>query len=174
MRRNRRVAAMALVGMVLSLWGCYESDFPLGSPEAGTIEPAILGSWRCVQGAEKENKPFLIAIMPFDEKQYYVGMDMEGEKAAHYRAFSSAVVGTTLLNVQEMDPGTVPAGRKWIFVRTTLLKPNILQVELVRDGAFEGIGRSPSAVRENVEKKIASPELYQDFCVCTRVGEKKK
>ncbi len=173
MRRNKQVVAMVLIGIALSLWGCYESDFPLGSPEAGKIDADILGSWRCVQGGEKENKPFLVAVMPFDERQYYVWMDMEGEKATHYRAFSTAIRGTPLLNIQEMDPGTVPSGRKWIFVRYTLLKPTILQVELVRDGAFQGIDRSPSAVRENIERKIASPELYQDFCVCTRVGEKK-
>ena len=60
-----------------------------------------------------------------------------------------------------------------MFIRSTLLKPNILQVELVKNEAFKGIDPSPSAVRENVEKKIASPELYQDFCVCTG-GEEKK
>jgi hypothetical protein len=170
---KRQVMALVLIGVVLSLWGCYESSFPLGSPEAGNLDAAILGTWRCVQGGEKENKSFLITAMPFDEKQYYVGLDMEGEKAIHYRAFSSAIKGTTLLNLQELDPKTVTSERKWIFIRYTFLRPNILQVELVKDEAFKGIDPSPSAVREVVEKKIASPELYQDFCLCTRVGEKK-
>lgn len=79
----------------------------------------------------------------------------------------------SLLNLQELDPKTVPAERKWMFIRYTLLKPNILQVELVKDKAFRGIDPSPSAVREVVEKKIDGPELYQDFCLCTRVWEKK-
>jgi hypothetical protein len=38
--------------------------------------------------------------------------------------------------------------------------------------AFKGVNASPSAVREAVEKKIASPGLYRDFRTCTRVGEK--
>lgn len=173
MRRNRQFIALVLVGAVLSLWGCYESSFPLGSPEGGKIDAGIPGAWRCVQGGEKENKSFLITVMPFDEKQYYVGLDMEGEKPVHYRAFSAAIKGTTLLNLQELDPNTEAIARKWMFIRYTLLKPNVLQVELVKDEAFKGVDPSPSAVREVVEKKIVSPELYQDFCVCTRAGEKR-
>jgi hypothetical protein len=169
---QRQLMGLLVLGVVLSLWGCYESGFPLGSPEAGTLDTAILGTWRCVQGGEEQNKPFLITVMPFDERQYYVGLNTEGEKAVHYRAFSAVVKGTTLLNLQELNLKNAATERKWIFIRATLLKPAILQVELVRDEAFKGIDPSPSAVREVVEKKIASPELYQDFCLCTRVGEK--
>ena len=132
---KRQLMALVLIGVVLSLWGCYESSFPLGPPEAGNLDAAILGTWRCVQGGEKETKSFLITVMPFDERQYYVGLDIEGEKAIHYRAFSSAIKGTTLLNLQELDPKTVTSERKWIFVRYTFLRPNILQVELVKDEA---------------------------------------
>jgi len=170
---KRQLMALVLISVVLSLWGCYESGFPLGSPEAGNLDTAILGTWRCVQGGEEQNKSFLITAMPFDEKQYYVGMDMEGEKAVHYRAFSAAIKDTTLLNLQELDPKSATSERKWIFIRYTLLKPTILQVELVKDEAFKGMDPSPSAVREVVEKKIASQEFYQDFCLCTKVGEKK-
>ena len=170
---QRQLLGLILIGVVLSLWGCYESRFPLGSPETGTLDTALLGTWRCVQGGEEQNKPFLITAMPFDEKQYYVGLDTEGEKAVHYRAFSAAVKGITLLNLQELDPKSATSERKWVFIRYTLLRPTILQVELVKDEAFKGIDPTPSAVREVVEKKIASPELYQDFCLCTRVAEKK-
>lgn len=170
---KRQLMALILVSVVLFLCGCYESDVPMGSPEAGALDMAILGTWRCVQGGEKENKLFLITAMPFDEKQYYVGLDTEGEKPAHYRAFSAAVKGTILLNLQELDPRTAAPERKWIFIRYTLLRSNVLQVELVRDELFKGRDRSPSAVREVVEKNIARPELYQEFCLCTKVGEKK-
>ena len=170
---QRQLLGLILISAVLSLWGCYESRFPLGSPETGTLDTALLGTWRCVQGGEEQNKPFLITAMPFDEKQYYVGLDTEGEKAVHYRAFSAAVKGITLLSLQELDPKSAAAERKWVFIRYTLLRPTILQVELVKDEAFKGIDPTPSAVREVVEKKIASPELYQDFCLCTRVAEKK-
>jgi hypothetical protein len=126
-----------------------------------------------VQAGEKENKSLLITVMPFDERQYYTGLDMEGEKPVHYRAFSVAVKGTTLLNLQELDPRSGASERKWVFVRYTLLTPNALQVELVKDEPFRGADLSPSAVREVVEKNISRPEFYQEFCLCTRVGEKK-
>lgn len=170
---KRQLVVLVLIGVVLPLCGCYESEFPMGFPEAGNLDMAILGTWRCVQGGEKENKLFLITAMPFDEKQYYVGLDMEGEKPVHYRAFSAAVKGTNLLNLQELDSKTAAPERKWIFIRYTLLRSNVLQLELVKDEPFKGIDRLPSAVREVVEKNIAKPEFYLEFCLCTRVGEKK-
>lgn len=164
---------MLLAGMVLCLYGCYESEFPLGPAGSGTIDTKIVGDWKCVQGGDKESKPFLLTLLPFDETQYYAGLVTEGEKPSHYRAFSSSIKETSLLNIQEIDVKPALADRKWLFIRYTLLKPNILQIELVKDEAFRGIGRSLSAVRKNLEEKIASPALYQDFCVCTRGGEKK-
>ncbi|MCL5022158.1 MAG: hypothetical protein M1497_02110 [Nitrospirae bacterium] len=159
--------------LTLFLWGCYESPFPLGPVETGTINPALTGAWRCIQSDQREEKALLITVLPFDEKQYYAEIAMEAEPPVHYRAYSSRIKGATLLNVQELDAQAAPSARKWVFVRSTLLKQNILQVQIVREDAFKGIEPSPSSVREVVEQKIASPELYQDFCVCTKVSEKK-
>jgi hypothetical protein len=168
-----RSALLLIAGIVLCLYGCYESEFPLGPAGSGSIDTRIPGIWKCVQGGDKENKPFLLTIMPFDGTQYYAGVETEGEKASHYRAFSSSIKETSLLNLQEIDANPALADRRWIFIRYTLLKPNILQIELVKDEAFKGIDRSLAAVRKNLEEKIASPALYQDFCVCTRGGDKK-
>lgn len=172
MKRNR-VIVTALICLFLPLWGCYESRFPLGPPEAAT-ETRLIGNWRCVQGDEDNEKPFVLTIMSFDEKQYYAGLAMEGEKTLHYRAFSTPVRGTTLLNVQEIEAAPEPAKRKWFFVRYRLLRDNILHVEIVREEPFKGIDPSPSAVREILEGKIESPELYRDFCVCTKIVEPKR
>jgi hypothetical protein len=163
---------MMLMVLVLPLWGCYESDFPLGPPAAGTIDPKVLGTWRCVQGDAGQNKSFLITVVPFDEKQYCIDVAMEGEKPIHYRAYGSSVRKTTLLNVQELKPKIKPSAQKWFFVRYTLLKQSTLQVEIVRDKPFKGVDSSPEAVREVLDRMVERPELYQDYCVCAKVVEK--
>jgi hypothetical protein len=161
-----------LMALFFPLWGCYESDFPLGPSAAGTIDPKLLGTWRCVHGEAGQNKSFLITVVPFDEKQYCVDVTMEGEKPIHYRAYSSSVRNTTLLNVQELKPNIEPSTQKWLFIRYTLLKQSILQVEIVKDKPFKGIDSSPEAVRKVIDRMVERPELYQDYCVCAKVAEK--
>jgi hypothetical protein len=171
-KRKRKIFGVMLIAFFLPLWGCYESDFPLGPSAAGTIDPGLLGAWRCVQGDPSQNKSFLITAVRFDDKQYYIGVTMEGEKPIHYRAYSSSVRNTTLLNVQELKPKIEPPAQKWFFVRYSLLKQSILQVEIVKDKPFKGIDSSPEAVRKVIDKMVERPELYQDYCVCAKVVEK--
>jgi hypothetical protein len=171
-KRNRRILGVMLMVLFVPLWGCYEADYPLGPSAAGTIDPKLLGTWRCVQGEPGQNKSFLITAVRFDDKQYYIGVTMEGEKPIHYRAYSSSVRNTTLLNVQELKPKTKPPAQKWFFVRYTFLKQSILQVEIVKDKPFKGIDSSPEAVRKVIDKMVERPELYQDYCVCAKVTEK--
>jgi hypothetical protein len=170
--KRKILVVMMLMALFVPLWSCYESDFPLGPSAAGTIDPRLLGTWRCVQGDAGQNKSFLITVVPFDEEQYCIDVTMEGEKTIHYRAYSSSVKNTTLLNVQELKHKTEPSAQKWFFVRYTLLKQSILQVEIVKDKPFKGIDSSAAAVRKVVDRMIESPELYQDYCVCAKVFEK--
>jgi len=163
---------MILMALFVPLWGCYESDFPLGPSAAGTIDLKLLGTWRCVQGDAGQNKSFLITVVPFDEKQYCIDVAMEGEEPIHYRAYSFSVRNTPLLNVQELKPKIEPSGQKWFFVRYTLLKQSILQIEIVRDKPFKGVDSSPEAVRKVLDRMVERPELYQDYCVCAKVVEK--
>lgn len=167
-----RHAPAALATVLLA--GCYESPFPLGPVAEGTIDSRLLGTWRCVQPEEDENKPLLITALPFDEKQYYVGLASEEEKTDHYRAYSSSVRGATLLNIQALEPDVEPTERKWSFVRASLLKQNVLQLEIVREEPFKNIEPSARAIREVVERLLESPELYLEYCVCARVLEKEK
>jgi hypothetical protein len=171
-KRNRIILGIVLMALFVPLWGCYESDFPLGPSAAGTIDPRLLGTWRCVQGEPGQNKLFLITAVRFDDKQYYIGVTMEGEKPIHYRAYSSSVKNTTLLNVQELKHKTEPPDQKWFFVRYTLLRQNILQVEIVKDKPFKNIDSSAEAIKKVVDRMVERPELYQDYCVCTKVVEK--
>jgi hypothetical protein len=168
----RRLAVLLALSSTLS--GCYESDFPLGPVAEASIDPRFLGSWRCVQVEQNESAAMVLTALPFDEKQYYVGLAAEGEATLHYRAYGTTVKGTALLNIQELEPDRQPAERKWSFVRPSLLKPNVLQVEIVREEPFQNVEPSAKAVREIVERMQGSPELYEEYCVCARVIEQEK
>ena len=174
MRKKRMVLAALSLTLFLPLWSCYESDFPLGPPAAGKIDPKFVGKWRCVQGDTIQNKAILFTVSPFDDKQYSIGVSMEGEKPISYRAYSSIVKNTTLLNLQELKPRIEPTVQKWAFARYTFLKPDILEVEIVTRMPFKGIDSTPEAVRKVVERMIESPELYEDYCVCTRILEEER
>jgi hypothetical protein len=114
-----------------------------------------------------------MTIIPFDERQYYVTLAPEGEKPAHYRAYSADVKGTAILNIQEIDPSVSSGKRGWIFGRYTLLRPDVLQLEIVQDKAFAGVEPSAASVREVVVQNIQDPEFYKDFCTCVRTDPKK-
>lgn len=169
--KNLSIAASVM--LFLFMGGCYESRFPLGPPEGGTIDPLLPGFWRCLQ-KEKESKPFVMTIIPFDERQYYSMIATEGEKPVHYRAHSTDVKGTPILNIQEIDSSASSDKRRWIFSRYTLLRPDVLQLEIVRDDAFKGIEPSPSSVVEVVERNIQNQVFYNDFCTCVRSAEKRQ
>lgn len=169
--KNLSIAASVMLFLIMV--GCYESRFPLGPPEGGTIDPHLLGSWRCLQ-KEKESKPFVMTIIPFDERQYLAVLAPEGEKPAHYRAHSTGVKGTTILNIQEIDSTVFHDKRRWIFSRYTLLRQDILQLDIIQDDAFTGVEPSPSSVLEVVERNIQNQVFYKDFCTCVRSAEKKQ
>jgi hypothetical protein len=91
MGKKRMVLAALSLTLFLPLWGCYESDFPLGPPTAGKIDPKIVGKWRCVQSDAIQNKAIHFTVSPFDDKQYSINVSMEGEKPISYRAYSSFI-----------------------------------------------------------------------------------
>jgi len=163
----KRVLKLASLLLLLTLLGCYESSFPLGRPDASSIDPGLPGAWKCLQ-RDGEKKPFVMNVMPFDERQYYVELLMEGEKPARYRAFSATIRGTALLNVREIEPSSAQEPRKWVFVRYTLFRPEVLQLDVVIDKPFKAVEPSATAVRAVVEQYIQDPAFYQDFCTCVR------
>lgn len=169
MRRMRLAAHLMLL---VATAGCYESAFPLGPPSEGRIDPGLVGRWRCINGEDGQDDPSMVSLVPFDETQYYVGLEQEGETPEHYRAHSSNLKGVSLFNVQELETTASTAKRKWWFLRLNLLKENILQVQVVNDKALEGIEPSAKAVRAAVEKKLDEPNFYVDFLVCAKHVER--
>lgn len=173
MKPSRWLTRALLLALCVPLFGCYESPVPLGPPAAAAIDSRLLGTWRCVEEDEDQTKPILFTVLPFDDRQYYVAMASEGEKTVHYRAYSSAVKGTPLLNIRELGPTTGEPVGKWYFVRYSFFREKVLFVQVVTDGPFKGVEPTATAVRQVVENNLDNADLYMDFCACIHVTPKK-
>jgi hypothetical protein len=167
---RRRLADMARAVAVVALaltGGCYESDVPLDPAPTLEVEEAWLGTWRCLPfEADADEEPGTLTIRRGPERRYDVGWQETGKAPDRYEAFASTVGGAPFFNLQEVKP-TGERG-KWVFLRATFLRPAVLQVQVVAADALEGVERSPSALRQAIERQLASPRLTMDFAVCVR------
>jgi hypothetical protein len=170
MKLRHAPLAGLLLATAVATPGCYESDVPLGPP-AAAIDARLLGHWRCITGQAKPDV-LEMNVSRHGEQQYDVSLDMTGEETIRYRGHGTDVRGTTLINLQEQKPGEDPSKARWDFVRATLLKPNVLDVQIVDDDLFKDKPRTAQAQRAVMEANVGKPELYFDYCVCVRVVEK--
>ena len=171
MRRPLFVGARAMAVMAMALiGGCYESDVPLDPAPRLEVDTAWLGTWRCLPfNADADEHPATIVARRAADKRYAIAWH-EGEKPPdRYDAFASAVGEARLLNVQEVKADG--ATGKWVFVRPTLLRPDVLQLQIVNEGALKDVEKSAPAVRAAIERQVASATLFIDFCACVRAKE---
>jgi hypothetical protein len=161
--------ALSVVAAVF-ISGCYESDVPLDpTPQIG-IDLALLGTWRCLPlGAGAEEKPATVVVTSDGPRQYGVTW-REGEAdPERYRAYLSSVRVPRLLNVQCLKEGKTE--KTWEFIRYSLLRPDVLYLQVVSDDALKDTEKSPMALRRAVERLHKQPTLYVDFCACVRARQ---
>jgi len=159
---------MAVLAAALAA-GCYESDVPLDPTPTLEVEEAWLGTWRCLPfNADADEDPVTVSVKRGSERRYDITWLESGKAPEHYGAFASAVGDTRLLNVQESK---ADGSGKWVFMRPTLLRPNVLQAQIVDADALQGAEKTAPAVRRAIERQLASPALTVDFCVCVRAKD---
>src|ERR1044071_449116 len=119
--RWHHAAGGALLALLPLLSGCYEFDKPLGPPEKGALDRALMGHWRCENvpkgPQEKDGKQEnTLDLLPFDATQYAAQvrwMEDGAPKDALYRLYSSRVGAQVLLNAQEVKAEP----KDWSLVR---------------------------------------------------------
>jgi hypothetical protein len=165
-----RAGRAAIAAMVVALSACkdYDSAFPLGPASEGVIEPRLLGSWTCV-GTEEDARPGVLVFTQFDETQYYVRSEGEGEQPSHLRAYSSLVGERPFFNLQELRDGGIDAERGWVFMQYELAEDGGLRLHLVAPDVFEGHDDSTESVRQALEAQLGDPEALIDGLTCTRM-----
>ena len=165
-----RVGLAALLTSAVTLAGCYDFEAPIDPAPTRPLDQALLGTWRCLApGQEADETPVRFTFAAADREDVYsIVSDEEGKTPDRYEAHGSEVVGHTLLNV--FDP-TSP-NERWMFVRYSFLLPQVLRLELVDEDELADVEQTSWSLREALERRDGSEGLYDDFCVCVRVGGK--
>jgi hypothetical protein len=149
------------VGLLLLAAGCYESSTPTGPPERGTVDEALLGSWRCEDPSEGSTQVATLEVLRFDRSQYYLEW-REEDRTYRYRAYSTQVHQVELFNVQELKslPGTTP----WYFLRAVRRKDGGLELSVVKKDSLKDLVER-AAIRA-IERRVKDDELYEPWAVC--------
>jgi hypothetical protein len=156
-----------LAAAVAASLACFTSDVPLDATPALDVDPALIGTWRCLPSgpdADSEDAVAAIEVARKTDRAYAVTFRAPGEAPDRYEAYASSVKGTTLLNVRELEK----TNKSWMFARYSFLRPGVLEVQLVSDTLLKGVEGPAPVVRAALEKHQADPALYSDFCVCLR------
>jgi hypothetical protein len=162
-----RPLGLPALAVLLLLPGCYESEVALDPSPQVAVDAAVIGSWRCLPlDGDLDEEPATLTVKSGSDRAYALEW-REGTKAPdRYEAFASRVGASVLVNVQEIK--TSGERGKWVYVRYTLLRPNVLQLQVVADDEMKGVERSRDAIRAAITARSERPALYQDFAVCAR------
>jgi hypothetical protein len=157
---------MLLAATVVASVGCFTYDVPLDATPALDVDPALVGTWRCLPASpdSADDAVATIEVARKTDRVYAVTFRAPGEDPDRYEAHASAVKGATLLSVRELSK----TNRSWVFARYAFLRPGVLEVQLVSDTLLKGVEGPVSVLRDALEKHLADPALFSDFCVCLR------
>ena len=121
-----RIACVLLLAAALS--ACYQSSLPLGPPERGTIDRALVGSWSCVDPKDATNRA-VVTSRALDAHRYEVEWREEPDHVTHYRAFATRIGSEALLNVEEVGPDRTD--RRFAFLRARRDRPFLARVPVM-------------------------------------------
>jgi hypothetical protein len=159
-----RVRAVGVLSALLVSVGCYESPFPIDAAAQADVEPALLGIWRCLpHDAKVTEQPITITVVRGRELMYAVTLQEDGQEADRYEVHASVVRAETILNTRDVSGGRKP----WVFMRYALLKPSVLQLQVLNGDAVPE-QTSPAGLRRAVERLRGTSGAYADVCVCAR------
>jgi hypothetical protein len=99
---------------------------------------------------------------------YAITFEEEDQEPDRFEAHGSDVGNHIILNVRDLDPYS--PNKPWAFARYSFLLPSVLRVEVVTEEALADVEKSPSALRDAMQRLDGNPELYSDLCVCVRVA----
>jgi hypothetical protein len=165
---DRLMRALAVGALVcgVALAACYSQSALDPTPQV-PIDTALIGSWRCLSPDPQYPAANLaFARVAGHDREYEITWQEKPEEEGEvYRGFISLVRGSRFLNLRD------PSITGWAFARYSLLRPNVLRVELLGEGPFKEskASVSPQAARATLEKALqATPEALAEICVCVK------
>ena len=161
-------ACAVLFAAMLGLGGCYDFESPLDATPQIPRDEALVGRWRCLPAEPRPaDLPVTIGISPAGDREYAVTLADDGKPPEHFSGYSSAVSGSTVLNLRKPDSDS--ANRTWRLVRYSFLLPDVVRFELVNEKPFRSVEGSPTALRSELERLARQPGVYEDLGICLRI-----
>ena len=119
MLRFRTLAAVALIApALLFAVGCYETQYPLGSPDKATVDPAYVGDY-LVPKDKDNDKPLSIVVRNIDDHLCYVEWRSGEDQPDRRVGYSADVNGVTFANLRDLtDDGSIE--KKFLVMRVSL------------------------------------------------------
>jgi hypothetical protein len=181
---RRLLQCLIVAGSAVGLSACYDFQAPLDATPQVLVDPALIGEWRCIVSdpdpypAEDggtlvftalSNRTYGIETKPSvsPEKTSDNQLETFAPLPDGRAAFTSTLDGATILNV--------PSGNdtpRWMLIRYSYLRPNVLHLELVRED-YGGSAATPSELRAALLRPDAASGAYEDLLYCVRVRPEK-
>ena len=153
------------IGLAILLSACY-SEFPLDQTPQAELDPALLGTWRCLPFDPKpDTDPLNFVVGTARPSVYSIRLEAKDEQPLLLEAYFSVVRGRRVLNVRDMDPKGPSA--PWLFARYSFPLPNVLRAEIVQEDLLKSGEQTPAGYRRVLESPAAESG-YEDYAVCTK------
>jgi hypothetical protein len=154
-----RIGAILLAGATA---GClFEQPLVPGPPLP--VDQTLIGAWRCVSPDGPDSALLTVSTTPAG--WYRAEFKDEGDEKAKPSVWGAYAVNfekARFLNVQSVGERDK---KEWTVARYTLFKPAILNLEQVKEKAFEGAA-TPAARLALLKKP---DDLFQEYCTCVRI-----
>jgi hypothetical protein len=148
--RVRNLCGVLLLFALLSGLGCYESEYPLGSADNATVDPAFLGNYTI---AQKDSPTVTLIIRNIAGKQYYVEWTdpaQSDKEPLRMIGFLARVKDATFANLRPITADDSVSGKYWL-VRVALSDDKSkLTIRQLHDEFFKGKAIDSSATLEKV------------------------
>jgi hypothetical protein len=138
-----------MIPLLLIGAGCYETEFPVGSADKSSVDPAYAGDFVCTQ----DNKTVTMFIRTVNEHLYYVEwVDSDGDEPARMVGYVTQINNASFANVRGLTAdGSID--KNYFIVRVALSADhNQLTVTNLKEEFFKSKTINSSA---DVEKIIA-------------------
>jgi hypothetical protein len=148
-----------LLPLATGLSACLSA--PLGPPGSVPTNVHLLGTWHCVVSDDGEKKETTLEVIRFDDSQYYAEWTGEG-KTTRYRAYSTRVGDTTLLNAEELNGRFTPW--PWAILRAEVGKDGTLALSMVDGEALRS--KDEKAARREIGARVRDVSLFRALATC--------
>ena len=157
-----RLSAVAATGLLL---GCYNADEPLTTKPTATLDPAVMGEWRCLSAApQSDSQAGSVVLAALPDRRYSATLQGDEEKPEQYELFASQLARSRIAaNVRIRASLGV---KEWAVMRYSLATPDLLLIDYL-EGA--GLPQVPGAkLNEALGRRWDEAGVFKPYLVCVR------